>query len=83
MIPSMAVVGVVLVVASLGGLIYLDSLYAAQEREVAAERARAGLPPLPPRTTDATPLMGACLAMGGAGTALGIVLFAASIAILL
>lgn len=81
MISSMAVVGVVLIVLSVGFLFYIDSLYKAHDQEVAAERASAGLAPLP-ATTGATPLVGAFLALGGAGTALGVVLLGLSAAIL-
>lgn len=81
MISSMAIVGLVFIVLSVGFLGYVNSLYAAHDREVAAERARAGLGPLTP-TAGATPLVGAFLALGGAGTALGVVLVALSAAIL-
>lgn len=83
MISSMFVLGLLFVFASLCGLGYLHTLYAAQDQAIADERARAGLPALPPRAADATPLMGAFLALGGAGTALGLVLLAASFIILL
>lgn len=82
MISSMAIVGFVFIVLSVGFLAYINSLYAAHDREVAAERARAGLGPLP-ATAGAPPLVGAFLALGGAGTALGVVLVALSAAILL
>lgn len=81
MISSMAIVGVVFTALSIGFLAYVNSLYGAHDREIAAERAKAGLGPLP-STEGATPLVGAFLALGGAGTALGLVLVALSAAIL-
>lgn len=82
MISSMAIAGVIFIALSIGFLVYINSLYVAHDREVAAERARAGLGPLP-ETVGAPPLVGAFLALGGAGTALGVVLVALSAAVLL
>lgn len=77
MFTAMAIVGVVLLGLSIAFLAYILQLYTAHDADVAAERGQAGLGPAAP-TAGATPLVGAFLALGGAGIAVGSVLLIAS-----
>lgn len=77
MFTAMAIVGVLLLALSIGFLAYILRLYSTHDAEVAAERAQAGLGPAA-ATSGATPLVGAFLALGGVGIALGSLLLVAS-----
>ena len=77
MFTAMAIVGVVFLALSIAFLAYILQLYSTHDAEIAAERAKAGLGPVGP-TTGATPLVGAFLALGGSGIAIGSVLLIAS-----
>lgn len=83
MIPILAIVGIVFLTLSVIALGYILYLYDAHDRDVATERGRAGLGPLPPAAAGgATPLVGVGLALGGAAAATGLLLLAASFAVL-